>query len=187
MLLPTLSLIVACAENRVIGRAGRLPFRLAEDRAWFEQHTAGRTLILGRICFAQWAGATAAGRHPIVLTAQSTPLPAPALTAASVSAALELARARPGEIMVCGGQRIYEETLPLADRLYLTLVHTPVEGDRWFPEWRDLAWRETYRRDGGEAGLACTYQILERVRPQAVAPNGPDRTRPREGSPLSPS
>ena len=174
-----LSLIVACSENRVIGRGGRLVFRLAEDRTWFEQHTAGCTLILGRICFESWPGATAEGRQPIVISRQTAPLPAPARRARSVPDALTQARTLPGEIMVCGGQRIYEETLSLADRLYLTLVHTTVEGDRWFPEWRELSWRVTYRREIDEGGLRCTYQVLERVRPQDIAPNGPDRTHPR--------
>jgi dihydrofolate reductase len=81
-----------------------------------------------------------------------------------VAAALTLARNLPGEIMVCGGQRIYEETLPFADRLYLTLVEGEPEGDRWFPEWRQLAWRETFRQEAAEGGLRYTFQILERVR-----------------------
>ena len=173
-----LSLIVACSENRVIGRGGRLVFRLDDDRTWFEHHTAGRTVVLGRLCFESWPGATEVGRQPIVVSRQTGPLPAPARRATSVADALAQARTLPGEIMVCGGQRIYEETMPLADRLYLTLVHITVEGDRWFPAWRELSWRESYRRESDEAGLHCTYLVLERVRPQDIAPNAPDRTHP---------
>jgi dihydrofolate reductase len=68
----------------------------------------------------------------------------------------------PGEIMICGGQRIYEETLPLAGRIYLTLVHAEVPGDTWFPEWRHLPWRETWRRESSDANYLYTFSILER-------------------------
>ena len=86
------------------------------------------------------------------------------MTAADVPTALALAQTLPGAIMVCGGQRIYEETLPLADRILLTLVHTQVEGDTWFPEWRHLAWRESWRREGADANYRYTFSVLERVR-----------------------
>ncbi len=167
-----LSLIAAVASNRVIGRQGRLVFRSAEDRAWLERHTAGKTLLLGRNCYQAWPGAGAERRRPIVLTSHPegiAQLPQPPgvtapLTAPNVPAALALARDLPGEIMVCGGQRIYEETLPLADRLYLTLVEAEPEGDRWFPEWRQLSWQETFRQEAAERGVRYTFQILERVR-----------------------
>jgi dihydrofolate reductase len=173
-------LIVACAENRVIGRAGRLPFDIPEDKQWFHDQTAGQTVVLGRICFETWPKVLADGRAPVVITSQpehilkvattkvepglrtgSASIP---LTAANVPAALALAQTLPGALMVCGGQRIYEETLPLADRLLLTLVHAEVEGDTWFPEWRHLAWRETWRREGADANYRYTFMILQRVR-----------------------
>jgi dihydrofolate reductase len=82
--------------------------------------------------------------------------------AADVPAALALAQDLPGEIMVCGGQRIYEETLPLAHRLFLTLVHADVPGDVFFPEWRHLAWREVERREGRDANHRYTFFTLDR-------------------------
>ena len=157
-----LSLIVACAENRVIGRNGRLPFDLAEDKAWFDQKTAGHVLVMGRICFETWPKATIAGRRPIVLTRDhrlSSPL---VRVAASVTEALATAQTFGGETLVCGGQRIYEETLPLADRLYLTLVHADVAGDTYFPEWREIKWRETARRESHDANYRYTFLTLDR-------------------------
>ncbi len=157
-----LSLIVACAENRVIGRAGRLPFHIPEDQAWFHEKTAGRTVVLGRICYETWPRVRADGRVPVVITSNRA-LAAPGVHLASdVPSALAVARTLPGEILVCGGQRIYEETLPLADRLILTLVHAEVPGDTWFPEWRHLQWRETYRREGADASYRYTFLVLER-------------------------
>ena len=66
--------------------------------------------------------------------------------------------------MICGGQRIYEETLPIADRILLTLVHAEVPGDTWFPEWRHLTWRETWRKESADATYRYTFSVLERVR-----------------------
>ena len=66
--------------------------------------------------------------------------------------------------MVCGGQRIYEETLPIADRILLTLVHATIDGDTYFPEWRQLAWKETWRKPGADANYRYTFSILERIR-----------------------
>jgi dihydrofolate reductase len=178
-------LIVACGENRVIGRNGRLPFDIPEDKQWFHDQTANQTVVLGRICFETWPRVLSEGRRPVVISSQpdhilkvaaqkSVPLPlthqpfpnspTTPLTAPDVRTALSLAQSLPGRIMVCGGQRIYEETLPIADRLLLTLVHAQVEGDTWFPEWRHLPWKETWSREGADNHYRYTFSILERVR-----------------------
>ncbi|HEX2860533.1 MAG TPA: dihydrofolate reductase [Lacunisphaera sp.] len=172
-----LELIVACAENRVIGRAGRLPFDIPEDKQWFHDQTANQTVVLGRVCFETWPRVMSDGRRPVVVSSQperilsgagrsvATPdSPGPPLVAPDVPRALALAQTLRGRIMICGGQRIYEETLPLADRLLLTLVHAPVEGDTWFPEWRHLPWRETWKRTSADAHYRYTFSILERIR-----------------------
>jgi dihydrofolate reductase len=179
-----LNLIVACTENRVIGRDRRLPFDLPEDKAWFHEKTAGNVVVLGRTGFEIWPHVLADGRRPVVVSSRpdlirarieslrrarqdSAPAARPAdrvRLAASVPEALSIAQSLPGEIMICGGQRIYEETLPLADRLLLTLVHTKLPGDTWFPEWRHLPWRETWRRESADASHRYTFSVLERVR-----------------------
>ncbi|RXK56605.1 dihydrofolate reductase [Oleiharenicola lentus] len=183
-----IELIVACSENRIIGRAGRLPFDIPEDKKWFHDQTANQTVVLGRICFETWPRVMRDGRHPVVISSQPAhiqkitaqkaasapgadsnlqaarvPAGEPSI-AANVSDALALAQKLPGRIMVCGGQRIYEETLPLADRILLTLVHAQVEGDTWFPEWRHIAWRESWKREGADTNYRYTFSILERVR-----------------------
>lgn len=157
-----LTLIVACAENRVIGRDGRLPFDIPEDKKWFHDQTAGQTVVLGRICFETWPKVLADGRQPVVITSNAALGAGRVRVAADVPAALAIAQTLPGEIMICGGQRIYEETLPVADRILLTLVHAEVAGDTWFPEWRHLAWRETWRRESRDANYRYTFSVLER-------------------------
>jgi dihydrofolate reductase len=157
-----LNLIVACAENRVIGRDRRLPFHIPEDQAWFHEQTAGNTVVLGRICFETWPKVLADGRQPVVITRDQSLASDRVRVAATVTEALAIAQALPGEIMICGGERIYKETLPLADRILLTLVHAEVPGDTYFPEWRQMAWRETWRKEGADANYRYTFSILER-------------------------
>ena len=157
-----INLIVACTENRVIGRDGFLPFAIAEDKIWFHEKTAGKTIVIGRRSFEKWPGVKTDGRRPVVVTRDQSIASPDVRVAATVSAALATAQALPGEIMVCGGQRIYEETLPLADRLFLTLVHAELTGDRWFPEWRNGPWRETWKRESRDANFRYTFLILEK-------------------------
>jgi dihydrofolate reductase len=158
------SLIVACSENRVIGRDRRLPFDIPEDKKWFHEKTAGQTVVLGRICFETWPNVLADGRQPVVITRNQALASDRVRVAEDVRSALAIAQNLSGEILVCGGQRIYEETLPLADRLILTLVHADISGDTTFPEWRHLAWHETWRKESADAHYRYTFSILERVR-----------------------
>jgi dihydrofolate reductase len=157
-----INLIVACTENRVIGHNRRLPFAIPEDKAWFNEKTAGHVVVLGRVGFEVWPGAVTEGRTPVVITRDKSLASERVRVAASVSDALAIAQTLHGEITICGGQRVYEETLPLAHRLFLTLVHAEKAGDTWFPEWRHLLWRETFRRESHDANYRYTFSVLER-------------------------
>jgi dihydrofolate reductase len=157
------NLIVSCSENRVIGRNGRLPWSIPEDRRFFEEKTAGQIVVLGRICFETWPAASREGRRAVVVTRNSR-LAAPAVrTAPSLPAALDIAQALPGEIYICGGERIYQEAmaLPGPARLYLTLVHAQVAGDRSFPDWRQRFPREIERRESADDKWRYTFLTLE--------------------------
>ncbi len=145
-----LSLIVAMAENRVIGNAGGIPWRLAGDLKHFKSITMGKPLIMGRKTF-ESIGRPLPGRTNIVITRNSSYQKEGihvveglerALDAAKVAAMTEKA----DEIMVIGGSRIYEMFLPTADRLYMTEVHKEVYGDVYFPNFDRAAWKETSRQ-----------------------------------------
>lgn len=182
MIAKPINLIVACAENRVIGRDGKLPFDIPEDKKWFHDKTAGAVVVLGRICFETWPQVISDGRRAVVLSSnpdriratafkkpgapakQSLLEAAPFSVVPDVASALQAAQALPGEIMVCGGQRIYEETLPQADRLILTLVHAEVEGDTFFPKWQHLKWKESWRKESSDANYRYTFSVLDRVK-----------------------
>lgn len=156
------NLIAACAENRVIGRAGRLPWRIPEDFQFFEKTTAGQIVIMGRVCFETWTAAAHDGRRPIVVTRDRTRAREGVFVAETFSAALTIAASLPGEIFVCGGQRIFEEAIlrPEAARLFLTLIHADVAGDRYFPEWRQTFGRVISQREGADTQWRCTFLTL---------------------------
>jgi dihydrofolate reductase len=162
------NIIVACAENRVIGRAGKLPWRIPEDLKFFHDATAGKICVLGRICYETWPRVRLDGRRPVVLTSRS---PAPRddrgnepVLVRSLAEALAVAEELPGEIYICGGERIYAETLalPRPMRLHLTLIHAEIPGDTYFPEWRHLDWRELHRRESSDTNYRYTFFTLER-------------------------
>ena len=158
------NLIVSCAENRVIGRDGRLPWSLPEDQRHFHEKTRGQIVVLGRICFETWPDAVRDGRRPIVVTSNAGLAAGPVRVRPSLPAALETASELPGEIFICGGERIYAEaiSLPQAVRLYLTLIHADVPGDRLFPDWPPLFPREIERREGSGSGWRYTFLTLGR-------------------------
>lgn len=160
----TLHLIVACAENRVIGRRGRLPWRIPEDLKYFHDETAGQIVVLGRICYETWPRVREDGRHPVVITSNPAIAQPGVKIAPSLPTALALADRLPGNIMICGGERIYAEALALARpmRLHLTLIHAAVEGDTFMPEWRHLPWRELSRRESHDENFRYTFFELER-------------------------
>ncbi len=159
-----INLMVACAENRVMGRENRLPWRIPEDLRFFHEETAGKTIILGRICYQTWPRANEDGRRLVVVTSDASLEKKGVRVARSVGAALAIAEAMPGEIYVNGGERIFEEVLALDRpmRLHLTLVHAEVDGDRHFPEWRHMKWREVARRDSSDENFRYTFYTLER-------------------------
>lgn len=155
----TLHLIVACSENRVIGRGGRLPWRIPEDLKYFHDETAGQTVVLGRVCYETWPRVREDGRHPVVISSNPALAQPGTDVAPSLSAALAIADRLPGNIMICGGERIYTEALTLNRplRLHLTLIHAEVEGDTFMPEWRHLPWRELSRRESADANYRYTF------------------------------
>jgi len=161
----TLNLMVACAENRVMGVKDRLPWRIPEDLAFFNAETAGKVIVLGRICYQTWPQARETARKLVVISSDKTLEKDGVRVAASVKEALAIAEQIPGEICVNGGERIFEEVLAMERpmRLHLTLVHAEVPGDRYFPEWRHIAWREVAKRESSDAHYRYTFFTLDRV------------------------
>ncbi len=136
-----ISLIVAMERNRGIGLDGRVPWRLSEDLRQFKRLTMGHTLIQGRITW-ESIGRPLPGRRMIVLTRKADyEVPEGVQVCTSLEEALELARAAgDDEAFIGGGEAVYREALPLADRIYLTYVEAEVDTDTYFPELDETEW-----------------------------------------------
>ncbi|WP_151087982.1 dihydrofolate reductase [Hymenobacter baengnokdamensis] len=158
------SLIVAAAENGVIGRQGQLPWQLPDDLRHFKALTMGHPIVLGRRTF-ESIGRALPGRTNIVVTSQSAwPAPAGVLLAHSLPEALALAAAQPGgeEVCVIGGGEIYRQALPAADVVHLTEVHTSIpDGDAFFAPLSPTEWREeTRERHAPDDKHAVAYSFV---------------------------
>jgi dihydrofolate reductase len=156
-------LVVAVADNGVIGRGGTLPWHLPDDLKFFKAVTMGKPLLMGRRTF-ESIGKPLPGRRNLVLTCGAGALPAGVEAVASIEAAQALLPDTP-ELCVIGGAALFAQTLPLAQRLYLTEVHGTVAGDVHFPPWNRADWHETQRSEhpADERHLyAMSFVTLER-------------------------
>jgi len=162
-----LSLVVAVAENGVIGRAGDLPWRLRTDLRRFRELTWGHTVIVGRRthdAIIQRLGGPLPGRRTIVLSRRSIAAEG-CLVAASWEEALALVQGE-GEVFVIGGAEVYRRALPQAQRIYRSRVHAAPGGDTVFPEIDPTQWRvvhATMHRRGSGDDFDHTFEVLERV------------------------
>jgi dihydrofolate reductase len=138
-----ISIIAAMAENRVIGYDNALPWKLPADLQHFKALTVGKPIVMGRKTWESLPGLLPDRPH-IVISNNPAYQAAGCTVVNSVDAALNAAGDAP-EVMVVGGAHIYEQALPLAKRIYLTLVHTVVEGDTLFPEYDMDQWYELVR------------------------------------------
>ncbi|HEX9776742.1 MAG TPA: dihydrofolate reductase [Geopsychrobacteraceae bacterium] len=127
-----ISLIVAMAANRVIGRTGQLPWHLPGDLARFKRLTMGYPLIMGRKTF-ESIGRALPGRRTIVLSRQADYRAAGCRVVNGLDEALKLVW-DDDEVFICGGEELYRQALPLAQRIYLTELDRAVAGDSFFPE-----------------------------------------------------
>ncbi|MEQ1752920.1 MAG: dihydrofolate reductase [Micropepsaceae bacterium] len=141
---PVIAMVVAVAENGVIGRDGGLPWRIPEDMKWFKARTAGRPLIMGRKTWESLPKRPLPGRTNIVVTRQNDYLAEGGVVVASLEVGLDVAAGeQPEEIMIIGGAELYKFALPVTGRIYLTSVHGNVPGDTFFPALDRAQWKET--------------------------------------------
>ncbi|HZV81739.1 MAG TPA: dihydrofolate reductase, partial [Geobacteraceae bacterium] len=160
----------AMASNGVIGRDGGLPWHIPTDLRHFRDLTVGHTVIMGRKTF-QSIGRPLPERVTIVITRQAEFTAAGVTVAGSLQAALASA-AGESEVFICGGGEIYRQALPLADRIYLTLLDRPFAGDTFFPEIPpgrfDEVAREPFPGDPGGVFLRLERRLTGAVSPATV-------------------
>lgn len=137
-----LSIIVAIAENRAIGFENKLLYWLPNDLKRFKSLTTGHTIIMGRKTFESLPKGALPNRRNIVLSRQDIDFPG-AERYASLESALSQCTAEK-EVFIIGGASVYQEAMPLADKLYITHIgDTPKEADAFFPVIDPVLWKET--------------------------------------------
>lgn len=160
---PSITLVVAMAENRVIGIDNGLPWRLPADLQHFKRVTMGKPVVMGRKTF-ESIGRPLPGRRNVVVSRNADYQAEGCETFTSVASVLECLAQAP-EIMVIGGANLYAQLLPHAHRIHLTLVHASVPGDAYFPELDHARWRTLSREDHAadeRNNVAYSFLVLER-------------------------
>jgi dihydrofolate reductase len=149
------------ARNRVIGSANRLPWHLPEDLQHFKRLTMGHHIIMGRKTYAS-IGRPLPGRVTVILTRDADFRAPGCLIAHSLQEAVA-ACGDDAEVFCVGGAELYAQTLPLADRLYLTEIQRDYEGDAYFPELSPEHWIERSReRHASAEGLEFHFVTYQR-------------------------
>jgi dihydrofolate reductase len=154
------------AENRVIGRAGGLPWRLPEDLKHFKRLTVDHTVIMGRKTFEEIRHPLA-NRRNVVISRNPDFRPRGVTVVPSLDEALALG-ATEDEVFVIGGGEVYRLAIPRADRIYLTVVHASLEGDTWFPAFEAHdGWvleEEAHHPADDRHAYSFTFRRYQRIR-----------------------
>lgn len=137
------SLIAAATENHVIGFEGGMPWHLPNDLRYFKRTTIGHHIIMGRKTFEEFGlRKPLPKRTNIVLTRQNLSIKG-CIVMNDLTKALNLAKAAgETEAFIIGGEQIYRLAMPLANRIYLTKIHTELKGDTFFPEIKPQVWKQ---------------------------------------------
>jgi dihydrofolate reductase len=143
-----ISIIVAASSNNVIGSNNRLPWRLPTDMKFFKNTTWGMPVIMGRKTFESMNKKALPGRKNIIITRQENFKPKDTVVVSSFNDALDAARETDcKEVFVIGGGEIFKTLKDTASRIYMTRVHTVLEGDIFFPDIDKKEWKQVSRRD----------------------------------------
>jgi len=161
---PVVTLVVAVADNGVIGRDNKMPWHLPADLAHFKLLTWGKPIVMGRKTF-ESIGKPLPGRSNIVVTRDAAWSHPGVLVAHSLEAAFAAAGAAP-EVMVIGGAQLYADCLPRAARIEFTQVHGQPAGDTHFAPLDLKQWREVARHEHAADArneFALTFITYERA------------------------
>jgi len=160
-----ISAIAAVAANGVIGKNNRMPWHLPDDLKYFRQRTTDHVIIMGHRCFRS-GPFPLPNRINIVLTRNKELYLSGCYIAHSLEEAFEIARRfEDDEVFVIGGATVYQQALPYVQRLYITEIHSPIEGDTFFPDLRQEDWhllQSIYHPKDDRHPYDFTFKIYER-------------------------
>src|SRR5450432_691554 len=164
-----LTLVAAASENNVIGMKNKLVWNLPNDTRFFKNTTWGMPVIMGRKTFASLDNKPLKGRFNIIITHHPETLQSDGSvkTALSLQEAIEIAGTTDAkEAFIVGGGKVYAESLPIANKIVLTRVHTNVDGDAFFPVFSEKEWRLFSNTDfpvDEKHQYAYSFQVWERM------------------------
>ena len=167
---PILTIVVAVADNGVIGNKGRLPWNISADLKRVKELTVGKPLLMGRKTY-ESIGKPLPNRKTIVLT-RDNEFSVPEVSVYNAffkafdGALKEAVRMKSDEVVAFGGARVYAAALPLAQKIYKTEVHCAPQGDTYFPKYNEEEWRETardYFPNGYKDDYSFSFVCLTRI------------------------
>lgn len=156
-------MIAAIGRDRGLGKGNELLWKIPDDLKRFRELTSEHPIIMGRKTF-ESIGRPLPRRTNIVVTRDATWQHEGGIAAASVEDALEKAKTAPGaeEVFIIGGGQIYEAALPVADKLYLTLIDGTKEADSFFPAYENAFTKKIFDESHEWEGLKYRWVDLER-------------------------
>lgn len=152
-----IALVVAVDQDGVIGKDGKLPWYFPEDLKYFKSITQGHSVLMGRKTYESilaQLGRPLPKRHHVVLS--TTLVDARVEVISDLTAYLGRVQ---GDLYVIGGASVYAQTLPFADRLYITHIDQSFQGDTYFPDWDPQQFELTQKSESGP----LTFAVYERI------------------------
>ncbi|MBU5466638.1 dihydrofolate reductase [Virgibacillus sp. MSJ-26] len=144
-----ISLLVAMDQNRVIGLNNDMPWHLPKDLKFFKQKTVGHTIVMGRKTFNSIGRVLPNRKHVILTRNKNVTFPEGVEVIYDISGIKDLDNNHPNdELFVIGGGKVFEQVLPIADRMYVTLIDETFEGDVYFPNFSEEEWTLTSKVAG---------------------------------------
>ena len=160
-----ISIIVAITENNIIGRDNGMPWHLPADLKYFRERTTGHHIVMGRKTFESIGGGRPLpNRVSIIITKQKDYKANGCLIAHSLEEAIEIAKGQ-DELFIIGGKQIYDQSLALANKMYITRIHTHIDGDTSFPQYDENQWEMTSyteREADGKNAYPLSFLVFEK-------------------------
>ncbi len=155
-----ISIIVAMGRNNVIGINNSLPWRIPADLKYFKEVTLGKSVIMGQKTF-ESIGKPLKDRKNIILTFDKSFKGKDLIVVHSIEEAIKKTE-KEQEIIIAGGASVYKQFLPLADKMYITLIDSDFDGDVFFPNFNKFNWLEIQRKERKSDGYNYAFLILEK-------------------------
>jgi dihydrofolate reductase len=166
---PQISLIAAIAKDtRIIGNEAKIPWHIPEDFKYFKETTMGHPMIMGRKTFETFPKLLPGRTHIVLTRNEDYEVPEGVIIANSIEKAIGEAKKVSSEnkgtreIFIIGGGQVYELGMKYADKLYITIVDTEVEGNIFFPEYESVFTKTVSEKTSSDKNFSYTFKILEK-------------------------